>query len=102
MESARQQGVDEVVAGRIEEWLSQPIGSELGLDTLEGEEPRFRTTICLPQIWVEMMGRDLHAYSDRDQQMLSRAIRKVEGWAYSGGKRRFAHYGNQRFYKKID
>jgi hypothetical protein len=72
----------------------------LGLDTLEGEEPRYRTSICLPQIWVEMMGRDLDAYSDRDQQMLSRAIRKVEGWGFSGARIRFAHYGQQREFKK--
>lgn len=100
-ESARQQGVDEVLAARIEDWLSQPIGSDLGLDTLEGEEPQFRTSICLPQIWVEMMGRDIDAYADRDQQLLSRAIRKVEGWAFSGGRPHFKGYGRQREFKKL-
>lgn len=99
-ENARQQGVDEVLAARIEEWLSQPIGSELGLDTLEGEEPRYRTSVCLPQIWVEMMGRDIDVYADRDQQLLSRAMRKVEGWVFTGSKHRFPTYGQQREFRR--
>lgn len=101
-ESRRQQGSDDVLAARVEEWLSQPIGSELGLDDLEGEEPRYRESICLPEIWEQMMDRDINNYTDRDQQLLGRAMRRVEGWAPTGEREKFGKYGRQRAYKKIE
>lgn len=101
-ESRRQGGADEVVAGQIEDWLAQPIGSELGLDDLDGEEPEYRSVTCLLEIFVEMMGKDRSAYTDRDQLMLSRAMRKVSGWGPSGRRDRFANgIGQQRSYQKL-
>lgn len=99
-ESRRQQGSDEVLAARIEEWLSQPIGSDLGLDDLDGEEPEYRETTCLIEIWDKMMGKDINTYSDRDQQLLSRAMRKIPGWKTSGERKPIGGYGRQRIYIK--
>ena len=97
-ESRRQQGSDEVLAARIEEWLSQPIGSELGdLDDMDAE-PEYRDTTCLIEIWDKMMGKDINAYSDRDQQLLSRAMRKVTTWKTSGERKPLPGYGRQRVY----
>lgn len=101
-ESRRQVGADEVLAGQIEDWLAQPIGSDLGLDDLDDEEPRYRTRTCLLEIWVDMMGRDRAAYSDRDGQLLGRAMRKVEGWRVTGARHRFPNgIGQQRAYEKV-
>lgn len=97
-ESRRQQGSDEVLAARIEEWLSQPIGSDLGLDDLDNEAPTYRDTTCLIEIWDKMMGKDINAYSDRDQQLLSRAMRKVTTWKTSGERKPLPGYGRQRVY----
>lgn len=100
-ESRRQQGSDEVLAARIEEWLSQPIGSDLGLDDVDDVEPRYRDTTCLIEIWEQMMGRDVNNYTDRDQQLLSRAMRKVPTWKTTGSRVRVAGYGQQRIYRKV-
>lgn len=99
-ESRRQLGSDDVLAARIEEWLSQPIGADLGLDDLGDEEPRYREITCLPEIWVEMMGRDINNYPDRDQQQLGRAMRRVAGWTTTGERERFPIYGRQRVYRR--
>jgi predicted P-loop ATPase len=79
-ESRRQESLEDVVSAQIEEWLDSPIGSELGLEKLEGEVDVYRNEICLLDIWVNMMGRDRHAYVDREQKMLGRAILEVKGW----------------------
>lgn len=96
-ESRRQHGNDDVLAAQIENWLSQPIGSELGLDDLDGVEPEYRSKTCLLDIWENMMGRDRHAYGERDQQLLGRAMNKVRGWTKCG-QSRFAKYGKQNVY----
>lgn len=101
-ESRRAVGADDVMAGQIEDWLTQPIGADLGLDDLEGETPEYRTRTCLLEIWVQMLGRDKAAYTDRDQQLLGRAMRKVEGWRVSGARHRFTGgIGQQRAYEKV-
>lgn len=101
-ESRRQQGSDDVLAARIEEWLSQPIDADLGLEDLPGVEARYRDRICLPEVWSDMMGRDINNYTDRDQQLLGRAMRRVEGWEPTGEREKFGPYGRQRAYRKID
>lgn len=96
-ESRRQQGTDDVLAGRIEAWLDAPVGSELGFDDVEGAEPVFRNEVCLLQIWEEMMERDKNVFPDRDQQMLARAVRKVSGWN-AAGRHMTEKYGRQRVF----
>jgi len=104
-ESRRQVTTDDVMAARIEHWLSQPIGSDLGgfddLDEVDPESIRYHEEVCIAQIWEEMMGQDINRKSERDQQMLGRAMRKVEGWA-PAGQTRFAKYGKQRVFRRID
>ena len=99
-ESRRQQGADDALAGRIEGWLDAPVGSELGFDDVEGEEPTFRNEVCLLQIWEEMMERDRNSYSDRDQQMLARSMRKIDGWL-PVGRQKTTKYGRQRVYQRV-
>lgn len=100
-ESRRQQGTDDALAGRIEDWLESAIGSELGFDDVEGDEPVFRSEVCLLQIWEEMMERDRNVYSDRDQQLLARAMRKIDGWI-PVGRIRTPKYGRQRVYQRAN
>lgn len=101
-ESRRQIGADEVMAGQIEDWLSKPIGADLGLDDLECGELEYRTRTCLLEIWVHMLGKDAAVYTDRDQQLLGRAMRKVQGWRVSGARHRFeGGIGQQRAYEKV-
>lgn len=101
-ESRRQVGADEVLAAQIEDWLEQPIGSELGLDDADDAVPEYRTETCLLEIWTAMLGKDSYAYTDRDQAFLGRAMRKVKGWGVSGARRRFPNgIGQQRVYAKI-
>ena len=100
-ESRRQQGNDDVLASRIEHWLEQPIGSEYGeLSDIDGVEPEYRDEVCLPEIWADMMGRDINVYTDRDQQLLGRAMAKVAGWTQQGQKR-FPRFGKMRRYVRI-
>lgn len=96
-ENHRQQGADDILAAQIEEWLEQPINADLGFEPSEDEVPVYRDRVCGIEVWVEMMKRDRHAYSDRDQQLLARALNKVPGWS-KGGRARIPVYGLQRFY----
>jgi hypothetical protein len=96
-DSRRQETVEEVIASRIEAWLEKPLGSELGFDELPGSEPVYRQTVCLLEIWVDMMGRDTKDYDSRAQQMMGKAVRLVPGWRYSH-RATTAKYGLQRLF----
>ena len=96
-DSRRQETVEESVAARIEAWLERPVNSDLGFDDLPDEEPVYRDVICLLDIWVDMMGRDLRDYDSRAQQLLGRAIRSVSGWRYSH-RQMTPKYGRQRIF----
>jgi len=98
-ESRRAESVDEVVAGRISHWLEEPIGSDLGLDHLDGETLRYRDRVCLPEIWHEMMGQDLAKYDSKSQQMLGRAMRLLPSWRLIG-QSRTEKYGKQRIFAR--
>jgi predicted P-loop ATPase len=100
-EDRRQESADEVMAGRIAEWLERPIGAELGLDCLDGEEPRFRSEVYLPEIWTQMLGQDAAKYDPRNQQLLGRAMRLVPGWRLQG-QGRSKVYGKQRVFVRVD
>ena len=99
-ESRRSETVEDSLAGQIEAWLDAPIGSDLGLDDLPGDEPRYRNNVCLVEIWVEMLGKPSDSRTDRDIQMLGRAMRKVQGWE-SDGSRRSKAWGKQRTHRRI-
>lgn len=100
-ESRRQQSSDDVLAARIEQWLEAPIGEDLGFDPVDGDDVQYRNETCLAEIWDEMMGHDINKQSDRELQMLGRAIRKVPGWMVDG-QARFKKYGKQRRFRRID
>jgi len=99
-ESRRQASHDDVMAGRIVHWLDMPINADLGFDEHEDGEPVYRNETCLLEIWEKMMGRDINLYQERDQQLLGRAIRKLEGWEQDG-QARFDKYGKQRIYRRV-
>lgn len=99
-ESRRQVGSDDTLAAQIQEWLDQPIGSDLGLSDLPGDEPQYRTEVTLLEIWEDMMGRDRHTYPEREAQMLGRAIGRITGWK-PDGRKRTNRYGRQRIWTKV-
>jgi hypothetical protein len=94
-ESRRVESADDALAGQIAAWLQAPVMSE----SLEDDQP-FRTETCLLELWVECMGNDRKNYSNAAAPMLGRAMRLVPGWSLSSSKKRFAKYGQQRFYTK--
>ncbi|WP_372706939.1 VapE domain-containing protein, partial [Brevundimonas sp.] len=96
-ESRRQETVEDTTAARIEHWLGQPINSDLGFDDLEGELPVYRDQVCLLDVWVEMMGRDMKDYDSRQQQSLGRAMGLVGGWRFSH-RAPTQKYGRQRIF----
>jgi predicted P-loop ATPase len=98
-ESRRAESAEEGLAGEITAWLDKPIGADLGLDDLEGEEPRYRNQVCIRDVWVELMGREVSLLDQNKSQMLSRAMRHVPGWYYDG-RRRTARWGQQRVFRR--
>ncbi len=100
-ESRRVESADDGMAGRIYEWLTQPINTgSIDDDTIDGK-PIYRTETCLQELWVDCLRNDLRSYQQTSAQMVGRAMRLVPGWelcSIGSGKRRFPIYGQQRFY----
>jgi|GEM_PF-1450501 len=96
-ESRRVENADDVLAGRIAEWLERPV-SNGGLDD-EGEG-EVRNETCTAQIWVECLNGDPRAFKTQEQAMVNRAMLRVPGWGGDGSQHRFKGYGKQRvFYR---
>ena len=95
-ESRRQQDAADVMAGEIEEWLDQPIGSELG-NIDDAGPPVYRNEICAAMLANELYGLDRRQMTQRELQLFGHAIRKVPGWSEQG-QRRFEKYGKQRLF----
>ncbi|MER9680798.1 PriCT-2 domain-containing protein [Mesorhizobium sp. M0184] len=58
-ESRRVETSEEMLAGKIEAWLTQPIGTDERFDDLDADAPKaYRDETCVQQIWEEMLGRD--------------------------------------------
>lgn len=90
---------EEALAGEIERWLNQPVGSELGLDDLDPDAPKiYRNQVCVREIWVEMMGRD-GPTDPRNSQIIGKALRAIEGW-YAADRRPTEKYGRQRVFRR--
>ncbi len=102
-ESRRQVGLDDTLAARIEHWVGRPINADL--QAFDDEDPLdvpvYRTELCGYDVWSEMMNNDPNRYSDRDQQLIGRALRKIPGWEYAG-QLNTDRWGKQRVYRKID
>lgn len=98
-ESRRAESAEEGLAGEIAAWLEKPIGADLGLDDLDGEEPRYRNQVCIRDVWVEMMGREVSLLDQNKSQMLSRAMRHVPGWYYAE-RQSTDRWGRQRVFRR--
>lgn len=98
-ESRRVESPDDVLAGRIAEWLDKPY-NQGGFDEPADGKPRYRNETCTAQIWVECMGGDIRAFKTQEQGMVNRAMSRVPGWSTDGSQHRFNPYGKQRvFYR---
>lgn len=98
-ESRRSDTLEEATAGQIEAWLAKPIGSELGLDDLDGEEVRYRNEVGVRDVWVDMMGRDVALLDQRQLQLIARALRMVPGW-YFADRKPTDRWGRQRVFRR--
>lgn len=102
-ESRRVETADDIMAGRIAEWLAQPIVTGSIDDDFENGEPKYRTETCLAQIWAECFGNTKEP-GQAESQQLGRAMRLVPEWALCSvgtGRKRFPKYGQQRFYSRF-
>jgi predicted P-loop ATPase len=101
-ESRRVESPDDVLAGRIEEWLEKPISTG-SLDDDGGDEssaPAFFNEVCTQLIWVECLGGDMKLFKAAEQGQVNRAMGRVSGWGATGEQKRFPKYGKQRvFYR---
>jgi len=94
-ESRRVESPDDVLAGKIAEWLDRPM-SDGGFD----DEGGLRNETCSAQIWVECLNGDPRAFKSTEQGMVNRAMMRVPGWSGDGSQMRFKVYGKQRvFYR---
>lgn len=98
-ESRRSESAEEGLAGQIAAWLEKPIGSELGLDDLDGEEPRFRNQVCIRDVWVDMLGRDEALLDQGKSLFVSKAMRLVPGW-YCADRQPTERWGRQRVFRR--
>lgn len=101
-ESRRVESPDDVLAGRIEEWLEKPINTgsidDDGADTTAG--PAFYNEVCTQMIWVECLGGDIRSFKPAEQGQVNRAMGRMVSWGANGDQKRFPKYGKQRvFYR---
>ena len=96
-ESRRVESPDDVLAGKIAEWLDKPVNNG-GFD--DQEDGSVRNETCTAQIWTECLGGDPRAFKTTEQAMVNRAMQRVPGWGSDGTQMRFKNYGKQRvFYR---
>lgn len=104
-ESRRVETADDIIAGRIAEWLSQPIVTGSMDDDYDAEgKPLYRTETCLVEVWTDCLGNDARALKQAESQALGRAMRLVPEWdlcSVGTGRKRFPKFGQQRFYSKF-
>ncbi|WP_242136967.1 VapE domain-containing protein [Sphingomonas sp. TREG-RG-20F-R18-01] len=99
-ESRRIEGPDDVLAGRIAEWLDQPVINGDVRDDLDANgDPVYRMEVCTAMIWVDCMGKDLSGFKTQEQGSVNRAMSKVPGWE-SDGSMRFPRFGKQRVFRR--
>ncbi|MEH3123012.1 MAG: VapE family protein [Sphingomonas phyllosphaerae] len=101
-ESRRVESPDDVLAGRIEEWLEKPINTgsidDDGADPAAG--PAFYNEVCTQMIWVECLGGDIRSFKPAEQGQVNRAMGRMVSWGANGDQKRFPKYGKQRvFYR---
>ncbi len=101
-ESRRVESPDDVLAGRIEEWLEKPINTgSLDDDGADAAGvPVLYNEVCTQLIWVECLGGDMKLFKAAEQGQVNRAMGRIPGWSATGEQKRFPKYGKQRvFYR---
>ena len=90
---------EENLAGAIQKWLDEPIGTDSGFDDLDADVPLlYRNATCVLQIWVEMMGNEAGRLNHAEASKIGRAIGRVQGWFKSPNQLRTRRFGRQRVY----
>ena len=77
------------------EWLNREE------DSLEDEGIKERTTVCIPEIWCELLGGTIKEMNSQNTRYLHEIMRKMKGWERIKSSRRFGIYGTQRGYEKL-
>jgi predicted P-loop ATPase len=96
------ESTQEVLAGRIEEWLATPIvksdlRESVAVTFVKHADPKtrfIRTRTCIAQIWDEMMGFSGKPITDRETKDISAALHALNEWRPE--RLRFEFYGRQR------
>lgn len=60
-----------------------------------------RNTVCVPEIWCEMMGKEQADLGHNNTKELHEIMRNMDGWKPAKSNRRFPFYGLQRAYERI-
>ncbi len=104
-EAKRVESADDATAGRIAEWLSQPIVTGSLDDDYDAEgKPVYRNETCLVELWTDCLGNDMKSYGQAAAQQLGRAMRLVPDWdlcTMASGRKQFPKHGRQRFYSRF-
>jgi predicted P-loop ATPase len=100
-ESRRVETATDMLAGEIQQWLDDPIGTDSGFDDLDPDSPKiYRNETCAVQIWTEMMGKPKGSMGGYDSTKIGHALGRLSGWTRVG-QRRTKHYGRQRTYMRV-
>lgn len=104
-ESRRVETAEEILAGKIEAWLDQPIGTDERFDDLDLDAPKaYRNETCIQQVWEEMLGRD-GAVPHSESMKIGKAM-LIVGWERSKGTTgsisTLKKYGKCRVYLRPD
>lgn len=99
-ESRRVETVTDTLAGEIQKWLDEPIGTDSGFDDLDPDAPKlYRNETCVAQIWADMLGKPKGSATQLDIIKIGQALGRVKGWTRMK-QRTTKHYGVQRTYKR--
>lgn len=101
-------------AGMIREWLDKDIPDDWAArsedarrrwwqaDFEHKDERRVRRqTVCVPEVWCELMGRSRGDLDQVKARRIAAILRNLPGWT-EVGPRRTAAYGNQKTYKRAE
>lgn len=98
-ESRRELGGEDMLLGRIQAWLEEPIGSETGFLGSE-DAVVLRDEVCVLDIWVTMLGNVRDKPSGRDSREIGQALSRLSGWKALPTPRATKKWGNQRLYRR--
>jgi len=101
-ESRRVDTAEDSLAGRIEAWLDQPIGTETGFDDLDADAPKeYRSVTCALEVFTDLMGNDPGKYNSSEATRVGRALARVKGWERLPNPVMTARFGRQRVFRRI-